>query len=194
MAQTHNAPHLVTDSAANGFTPENWLEACAARKFRVDGGRVWHYTSGGMLFPVPMPDLSNPKVREVVAQAYLQFAGARIGQTAEGNVAEAVAKLSTTGETLPRANDNDAYEAVYSLEVAARMAKAGIAAPAKDASAADKAEYREKLKATCEKFHDQLFAKAVAAAKANIVRAPSDKKRQSNKPRVAGVEIDLDDE
>lgn len=191
MAQTHNAPHLV-DGEINADQTA-WNAAAVARKFRVDGGKVWHYTSGGMLFPIPAPQgfaALSAAVQPLFFQAVAQFIGARIGQNAEGNIADAVVKAMTGGE-IPRANDNDAYEAVYTLEIASRMEKAGVTAPDKSAPAADKVAYRDRITATANKYRDQLFAKAVAAAKANIVRAPTDKKRTASKPKVDGVEIDL---
>ncbi len=180
MAQTqHNAPHVVSDSG-NGalFTETEWHAAAESRKYKVDDGQVWLH-SDGRLFPMPLPNFANPAVKALVFQALAQFVGTRIGQTAEGDVAKAVRAALIDGE-IPRANSNDAYEAIYLAEIAARMEKRGVAPPDKNATAAEKADYAGSLKLTADAARGALFLNTIEAAKANVVRAPTDKKRRTS--------------
>jgi hypothetical protein len=208
MAQTQHTPRIHDASDTNADTNADqaaWCRAAATRKYKVDDDRVWQH-SGGMLFEVPAPvgfASLDPAVQPFVCQALVQHVGARIGQTAEGNVQNAVRK-AMRGEDLPRANDSDAYEAVYVAYIERLMKdRANINPPAKldrGASAEEKkaretalATYNARVEKTADQYRGQLFDKAVAAAKTNIVRPETEKKRRTSSAG-AGVEaVELGD-
>jgi len=200
MAQTQHTPR-IHDASDTNDDQVAWCKAALIRKYKVDDYRVWQH-SGGMLFEVPAPvgfASLDPAVQPLVCQALVQHVGARIGQTAEGNVQEAVRK-AMRGEDLPRANDSDAYEAVYVAFIEKLMAdRANVKPPAKltaGASADEKkayttalAAYRARVEKTAEQYRSQLFTKAITAAKSNIVRPETERKRRASTSGVEAVEL-----
>ena len=171
MAQTaqqhmRDATHENADQAA-------WIAAAKASNYRVEDGVVWGGIAG-MLFPLPaLPGFASlPESSRLLAfRGVVQHVTYRIGQTAIGNVVEAVAAGLTEGK-LPSVKNNDAFESLYTSNIADRV----LAAMTKKAEAEGKPKpkmadiARDVIADTATKYRDQLFDSVVAAGKANITR------------------------
>lgn len=125
MANTqHNAPQhddkVTQVHGASEADVKAWCEAATTRKYRVHDNMPYSYGSE-MIFPLPAPvgfASLNPGVRPLVFQAVAQFVTNRIGQTQDGNVAAKIAACLATGDGMPGAQTNDAFDSAYRDHIA----------------------------------------------------------------------------
>jgi len=172
-----------------------WIEAAKARKFRVEGGQVWTGTAG-LLFPVPpvpgfasLPESSQP----LVFHAVTQFTTYRVGQTAEGNVAEAVHKSVTDGG-LPPVKSNDAFESLYINDIRERVAtahKARVDAAKAAGEDAPSDPTPAMIEATAEKHRAVLFDRVVKAGIAAGLNKPAKGETTAKKPRKTATAVEI---
>lgn len=195
MAQSTTVHAVKTEDRVENARVESdqeaWNAAALGRKYRVDAGKVWAH-SDGRIFELPaLPGFAAlpTKVHSLVFHSVAQFAAIRVGQTAEGDVAQAVSDAIVHG-IIPAAKTNDAYEAIYIADIADRIAKKKPA-PRKDADAKVKAAYRALIEKNADHYRPQLFASVVEAAKADTTREAKERKRAKNSTNTAEV-VSLD--
>ena len=176
--RTHNrpAPTVVSDTSAD---TEAWKVACVARKYELrDGLPVCG--GGGLLFTVPaIPGFASlpESVRPGLAQAWLQYVTNRVGQTAEGNVQDAVNKATTDG-AVPGANSNNALERHFLNRVAERVAEVIGDLPEK-ATKEQKDEREAVVLQTAAKFRAERYDLYIGEGFANAKTRPvTDKKKR----------------
>jgi hypothetical protein len=210
MANTQRAasdhePSLA--GAAPDFEPsladsKAWADAAVARKYHVHDGIPYSYGSG-MIFPLPAPAgfaAFHPGVRPLVFQAVAQFVTNRIGQTQDGNVSAKIAACLATGEGMPGAQTNDAFDAAY-RDYIAELVEAKLGDYSKDENGAElKGEALKvaKLKrdgiidasANSPANNEKYFRLAVEAAVARGKAKPtSGKAKRTSKATTAGLEL-----
>jgi hypothetical protein len=192
MAQTQHEnvrPLHSADASADG---EAWKVAAATRKYRIHEGKVWS-GGAGMLFSLPpVPGFATlpDSVRPLVFQSVAQFVTNRVGQTAEGNVQEAINKAIAEG-AIPGANTNDAFERHYVSAVTERVNKAR---PLPDKATTEQKAAQEKIiEATVIKNRDAKFDafrdEGIAAA---LNKPVTEKKRKAKAAIDTSAAVDLD--
>lgn len=178
---------LVVNAEADN---EAWLEAAASRKYAIKDGKVWSGV-GDALFPLPaLPGFSNlpPAVRPLVFHSAAQFVTYRVGQNAEGVIADVVGKAITDG-TLPSVKANDAFESLFYSKVAAAV-ETKLGELLKTATAEEKAKRRDTVAATAEKQRAAAFDRVIEAGiTAGATPLPAkERKRGPAKPKADAVE------
>lgn len=194
MAQTqHNPQHGNVETLPN---PDQaaWLAAAKARKFNTTDNTVWG-SVGDALFVIPvMPGFGSlPAAQQpLVFQAIAQMVTYRVAQNVDGGAINDAVRDCIVSGTLPRSNDNDAFEAVYTADIASRV-EAKVGKLDKNATTAQKTERRELINATAEKQsnRDKLYGPAIEAAKARgaSVIPEKERKRRVGAEKTGGMEL-----
>lgn len=154
-----------------------WDAAALRRDYCVDGGTVWIFQDGRLSPLPPLPGFSHlpATLHDLVFTAVAQYVTNRVAQTAEGNINAAVEAVMGGGE-IPGSRDNDAYRAALRAWIAGLIDDQLGALP-EGASAEAKKERAALIESEMEYDHENRLTLAVAAAKANFVRQPKERKR-----------------
>jgi hypothetical protein len=179
-----------TDQAA-------WTRVAKERKFEVNGGEVWGYTDGRVL-PLPAPTgfaLLPASSQNLFFAAATQYVLTRVGQTATGNVKDAIAKAMSDGD-ISDPKGYGAFEQAYRKGIEALIVTKvdpNFSLTVKG-DTAKTAENRKNFEATVESQRAARFDKIVATAKANVMREAGETKPRKAAPKGTAFEIGgLDD-
>jgi hypothetical protein len=168
MAQSTTAPR---NDATISITPEAWAAMARTRKVDVDeDNNVLGYTDGRILKIAP------PRTLAEVFAAVVQYRLTRVGQTAKGNIQDAMDAAANNGD-ISDAKGYGAREQAYRaaiLDLIVTKVDPNFTLTVKG-DPAKTAENRKNFEATVESQRAARFDKIVTAARANVMRAAGDK-------------------
>lgn len=189
MAQTQNMP--VNDDLAA------WLATGTALGFRVEDGQLWGGANGA-LYPVPpLPGFAGlgDGAKRLVLYSVAKIIDYRIGQTATGDVAGAVANFIGNSAEFKPERSCDAFESHY---IGVIRGKVMAMAPDK-AKTTDKhtqpdgkeVTWQSTIMTSAEKYRESQFANVVKAAIAAGRNRGSAKTTTDRKPRGTAVAAEI---
>jgi hypothetical protein len=188
MAQSHNVETLPTNETDDAA----WIACAKARKFDVDNGEVLGFTDGRVMrLKAPAGFASLPQgSRLLVFAATTQYVLTRVGQTATGNVQEAIDKAFTDGEISdPKgygAREQAYRDGIFDLIVEKIDGEFKLTVKGDPVKTA---ENRKNFEATVEKQRPTRFEAIVSAARANVMREAGETKTRKVAPKGNAFEL-----